>query len=250
MPKISLKSKKSLIIVLCSLVFIVCLILANYLSLVLIKTDKETTKVSSNSFELYFLSLSKSQVKNEAITHATDYQKIGAGGFIWEKDNYFHVVSSAYINKNDAQLVQNSIKTNNNIDSEIFSIKFNSFTINGSFNSDQTKVLNKSLNSFLNYYKEIYDIAISLDTSVYNEISARLAVNSSHNNLTNIVNNFELLFKDETSLSKLYSSLTQAKNISQKLCGGSLVNGCQTYSSLLKYRYLEVINIFYNFING
>ena len=252
MPKILIKNKKSLIIVLSTCILIVCLILANYLSLYLIKTDNQSTSLSSTSFELHFITLAKSQVKNEALTLSTDYQSIGAGGFIWENDGYYHVASSAYLNKNDASLVQNSLKTNNDIESEIFTIKFNSFEINGTFNNDESKVINKALNIFLEYYKSIYDIAISLDTAVYNEISARMAVNNAHNNLSTTLDNFELLFKDNdnSTLTLLHNKLKNAKEISQSLCGGILLNDKQTYSSLLKYRYLEVLHVYYGFLNS
>ena len=78
----------------------------------IIKTNSYAESVSSNEFDVYMLSLSKSQVENEAKSLACDYHKIGAGGFIWQNDGYYHIVSSAYLNKNDAELVQNSIKIN------------------------------------------------------------------------------------------------------------------------------------------
>ena len=117
-------NKKTFIIPLISIFFLVCLIIANYISMALIKTTSSAEYISSNEFEIYMLSLSKSKVENEAKSIAEDYRKIGAGGFIWAKEEYFYVVSSAYANKNDAELVQNSIKINQNIESEIFSVKF------------------------------------------------------------------------------------------------------------------------------
>ncbi len=247
MPKISIK-KKTFIIVLLSLFFISCLIIAFYLSNIIIRTDNNSDSVKSNSFELYLLSLSKSQLEKEAITISGDYQKIGAGGFIWKDGEYYHVISSAYVNKNDAILVQNSIKTNQSIDSEIITVKFKEKEILGTFTNEEAKVLTKALNCYQEYYLNIYDIAISLDTSVYNEISARLAVNNSHNNLATTIANFETLFKDSivSPIKSLKTSLDNAKKSSQALCGGTPINQCQTYSSILKYRYLEVLYNFYN----
>lgn len=96
-------NKKTFIIALISVLLVACLIIANYLSLTLIQATSSAESVSSNEFEIYMLSLSKSQVESEAKSIAPDYRKIGAGGFIWENDEYYHVVSSAYVNKNDAE---------------------------------------------------------------------------------------------------------------------------------------------------
>lgn len=248
MPNFYKKNKKIILTSLGATLLVVCLIVANYLSLLLIKTDSESTSIKSNNFELYLLSLSKSQVEKEEMTLAEDYRLIGAGGFVWKNENYYHVISSAYSNKNDAILVQNSIKTNQNLDSEIITISFESKEIIGNFSSEETKVLTKALNCFQEYYLSIYDIAISLDTSVYNEISARLAVNNIHNNLATTIANFETIYKDNYvgNIKILHDALKKASQTSQALCSGLTINTNQTYSSLLKYRYLEMLNIFYN----
>ena len=197
------------------------------------------------------LSLSKSKLENEAKTIATDYRKIGAGGFIWKKGDYFHIVSSAYANKNDAELVQNSIKINQNIESEIFTVKFKSYTLNGSFNGEEKKVMQKALTSCQSYYTSLYDIAISLDTGVYNEISAKLAVNNASNALATTYANLNTLFPDVTTspYTKINKLNQQASKIGQLLCSDERISTGQTYSSLIKYRYLETLNLFYNFIS-
>lgn len=250
MPKISLKSKKIFLIVLFSLILVVCLIVANFFSIFLIKTESVNSSVSAPTFSINFLSLSKSQVKNEVLATSPDYQEIGAGGYVWQVDNYYYLFSSGYLNKNDAVLVQNSL-SNENIKSEIIIIKFKDFSIHGNFTNDESKVLSKALSIPLDFYKEAYDIAISLDTSVYNEISARMAVNTLHNNISATIDNFNLLFKDnkEENIISISKLLQKIKDISVNLCSGMLLNNNQTYSSLLKYRYIEVLNIYYNFLN-
>ncbi len=249
MPTFFKKRKRYLIITL-SLVFtIVCLIIANYLSLLVIKTNNNATTLKSNSFELYFLCLGKSQVESESKTIAKDFQNIGAGGYVWKNENYYYVVSSVYANKNDATLVQNSIKTNQNIDSEIISIDFNNIELSGTFNNDESKILTKSLNIFQEFYLNIYDIAISLDTCVYNEISARLAVSNNHNALSTLLANYEIIFQEKMTgdVKIIYDYLIQANQISQSLCSGTLVSTNQTYSSLLKYRYTEMLALYKSF---
>lgn len=243
--------KKTFLIVLLSLLLVICLIVANYISLGLIKTTASAENVWSNEFEIYMLSLSKSQVEQEAKTIASDYRKLGAGGYIWKNGEYYHVVSSGYANKNDAELVQNSIKINQNLESEIFSVKFKSYSLNGTFTGDEKKVFQKALNSCQTFYTSLYDIAISLDTGVYNEISAKLAVNSASQTLATTYANFNTLYP--TSVSSPYAHINnlneKAVKLSQKLCSGERISTDQTYSSLIKYRYLETLNLFYNFLN-
>jgi len=251
MTKIFKFNKKIFIISLISVLLVACLIVANYLSLSLIKTNSSAESVSSNEFEIYMLSLSKSQVENEVKTIAPDYRKIGAGGYIWKKGEYYHVVSSAYANKNDAELVQNSIKLNQNLDSEIFTIKFKTYTINGSFNGEEKKVIQKALNATQAFYTSLYDIAISLDTGVYNEISAKLAVNNASQTLATTYANFNTLYPK--SPSSPYNNINKLNEtsvkLSQKLCSGERISDGQTYASLIKYRYLETLKLYYSFIN-
>ena len=251
MPKISKKGKKSLLIIVFSLILVICAVVANYFSLLLVKTENLSSSLSSPSFDIYLLSSAKSQVKNEALTSSPDFQKNNEGGYVWENDNYYHVISSAYLNKNDAILVQNSIASNNT-KSEIITINFQSYILLGNFDNDENKILTKALSCPIDFYKEIFDIAISLDTAVYNEISARMAVNNYHNTLSSLVDNFILLFENvnNDNITKLGELLQNMKSVSQKLCSGILLNNNQTYSSLLKYRYMEVLEMFYKFLNN
>lgn len=229
---------------------VICFLLAHFLSTYIIKTESTSTNIYSPSFELNLLSLSKSQVKQETLSFCSEYQKIGSGGYVWQNENYFHAISSAYLNKNDATLVQNSLN-HNNIKSEIITIKFDEYHLYGNFNSDESKVLIKGINCPIQYYKQLYDIAISIDTSVYNEVSARMAVNDASNTLSLAIDNFMLLYEKSEieNINSIKSLLKKIKKISQNLCSGTLLNNNQTYSSLVKYRYLEVMDTFYNFLN-
>ena len=87
-------SKKSIITVFAVVFLIVCLLVANFLSLLLVRTGGEGESVSSSAFDVYMLSLAKSQVEKEAEARASDFQSIGAGGYIWEQDGYYIVIAS------------------------------------------------------------------------------------------------------------------------------------------------------------
>lgn len=252
MPTFFKLHKKNFMLAGASLLFIFCLVIANIIASSVISVSKPVKQVKSSPFQIYMLSMGKSQVKNEALSLAKDYQKIGAGGYIWEKDNYFYVISSAYLNKNDAANVQNSIK-NKGIESELVSADFKSMEINGNFNDEEARVLAKAINSFENYYQNLYDIAISYDTLVYNEISARVAVNNAYSTFSSYLANFETIFEDNCTtkpLENLHKTLNLALSSGKSLCSAVPLSEGQTYSSLIKYYYLEILNNFYGYLNG
>ncbi len=250
MTKNWFKSKKTFILIFLSLLLVACLIVANYISLYIIKADTKTEIVSNSELTLYMLSLSKSKVENEAKAIAPDFQEIGAGGYIWKHDDYYHVVSSAYINKNDAELVKNSIKINQNLDSEIFSVKFKPASVSGSFTGEEKKVVIKTLSIAQILYSSIYDISVSLDTGVYNELSAKLAVNSTANEISTTYANYNTLYPSQVTspLQQIGQFAKSIVKISGELASDTRNSTAQTYSSHLKYKYLEALSLYYEFL--
>ena len=146
--------------------------------------------------------------------------------------------------------MQNSIKINQNIESEIFLVKFRSYTINGSFNGEEKKVLQKALNSAQTYYSSLYDIAISLDTGVSNETSAKLAINSASQSLATTYANFHTLYPNVLSspYKEIDDLMKNLVGISQQLCSGEKISSDQTYPSLIKYRYFEILKLYNDFL--
>ena len=136
MPKISKKNK--LLLIFLALAFSICMFTAFCLSNTIIKTNISSTSVAAQSFEICFLSRKKSQVKNETISFCKDYQKYDCAGFVWEENEYFYLVDSAYLNKNDALLMQNSLKLSGE-ESEIIFVKFPSYSLVGTFSNEPTE---------------------------------------------------------------------------------------------------------------
>ncbi len=204
------------------------------------------TAITSPSFEIHFISLNKSQVEGGANTLAQDARKIGAGGYVWKIEDYYYVLSSGFENRNDAVLVQNNLSSTHNIASEIITIKFDNFTLNGNFDADSKKVLEKAVKSFQDGYKNLYDIAISVDTAVYNEISARLAINSVHSQTATIKADFDTLFagSDNSAIKSLAANLNKQVKLTESLCSGVPISNGQTYASLIKYKYIELLSLY------
>lgn len=253
MPK-KFKSHKNIVKILSiSMFFILGVVCALLFSNFIVPVSNQLSgQIKSPEFDIYFLSVNKSQLEASAKQLASDLQSQNGGGYVWKKDNYYYVITSAYANKNDAVLVQNDLKTNTNIESEIFSVHFNSISFDGSFDSESKKVLQKALNIFQSSFLTLFDIAISLDTEVYNEISSRLAVNSNHSTINSVVADFQTVFSgvENENIKNLENSLNKLQKISTNLCSGTTINKGQTYSSLIKYRYLEILDVYYQFISS
>lgn len=205
--------------------------------------------VTSPNFEVHFIALNKSQIEANANSLCQDYQKLGAGGYVWQVGAYYHILSSGFENRSDAELVQNNLLKTHGISSELISIKFQSFKLNGNFTADNKKILEKAVNSFFDAYKSLYDIAISLDTQVTNVLEARLAVNSVCTRISNIYADYQTVFARDKSLAKLNSYLEKEVDTSSKLASETLISPTQTYASLVKYRYIELLKCYYDLAN-
>lgn len=244
------KHKKSLFYSLSAFLMVAMLTLANFLAGFIIPASGESEEISVPAYQLYLISLSQSQLKNEALAHASDFQSMGAGGYVWQNEEYYHIISSGYFNKADCELVQSSIKLNQGLDTTLLSISIPSYSIYGSFDSDQHKTLSALLAAPLNFYHSIYDIAISTDTNVLNEVGAKLNVNNALHDYATTISNFNTIFTGtlEKNIASVYKMTTKGYEIAQKLALGEKKNEEQNYSSLLKYRYLEILNLYYNFV--
>lgn len=249
MPKIFIKNKKTFLITFSLIVFMAILLIANFVADAVIKSSTSISQVSSNSCQLYFLASGKSKLKSEVLSQQQDNADLNFASFVWQNDEYYYLLIDVFKNKNDATLIQNNLKKTYNKDSEIFSVKFSSFKTSGSFSNEQAKVLNKTLNSFLTFYSSLFDIAVSLDTNILNSISAQLQINEKHHSLMALYKNFETLFDGYEEFDALKDTIKITKQVSEDLTKSAYIFKNQTYSSLIKYSYCQILNAYLNFLN-
>lgn len=251
MTKILIKKKKFLFSSLTLVGFIFCLLIANLLTTFIIPATAQADNICLPEQEIHLISLGKSQVENEAKTRAEDFMSLGSGGYVWKIDNYYHIISSAYTNKNDASLVQNNISINLSLESELITLSLNQFSIKGNFNNESFKVLSDYLGATNNLYHSLFDIALSLDTGVSSEVGAKLSVNSTLNDFSTKIANFSTLFPNpNNNLLVLDKHCKEVFKVGQKLAQNQTVSEKQNYCSLIKYRYLEILNRLYFLCNS
>lgn len=214
-----------------------------------IMTNNSATTFNSISYNIYFLTINKSQNENEAILLGKDSMSNGNSGYIWESDGAFYLISSAYKNENDATLVKNKLQKEN-IASEILKINFPSVKISSDFSFDEREIITKALNSLHLCYENLYDIAISLENGLTNETGATLSISSTLTNFVNTKNQFETIFKNSSLpfISTIKSYLISTHESLSLLLEKTSITPAQTFNSLIKYRYCEILHLNFNMI--
>lgn len=201
-----------------------------------------TSVVSSDSQNLYAISMASSTSENDLTSQKENLQSQNGAGYIYEKDEKFYLLASIYENYNDAELVKNNLKTNG-IEAEILTITLDTIQIEGNFTADEKNMLSNGIKSSVETFKNLYDVAISLDTSVFDKTKAKIECNTIYSNNVSIKANFDTYFKDtkDDNLKKLQSTLTRTNDYLSNLISENYDTQTQTFSSLIKQTYCEIL---------
>ncbi len=235
-------------ICICAIMTILTFSFANLLSSLLIKsTIISANTIKNNEFTIYFLSFDKFSNQSDAQECARNMYYQNIGGYTLEYNGLYYVIASGYKNGNDANLVKNNLSSNGTI-TEILEITFASVLLSGDYSNEEKNVLESCLCSFYKAYESLYDIVISLDTNVISETSARLSCNDVLTSFSNNLQNFTSLLGEnyKSSILSLSKSLNNAKTCLTNLCNNKKIDSTQTFSSLIKYRYTELLDIYRN----
>lgn len=173
-----------------------------------------TQKVESGQNTYYLLSVYSAESLEEAENKLENFSDTNFGLYIYENDDAYHIIASCYKNNNDAELVKSNLKTNG-IEAEILKIKKESVILEGSFSSNEELILKDCLSTTNNIYNDLYDITVSLDTGVTDEVTAKLKINEVYSNFLTTKNNFETLFSANTNseISNIRASFTKIDEI-------------------------------------
>lgn len=215
------------------------------------KTADSASTLTSISYNIYFLSLNKTNSYQEGAVIGKDMMSNGHSGYVWQKNDAYYVISSAYKNENDANLVKNQIEKNG-ASCEIIKQSFPSIKISSTYSNKEREIISTSLNSFYNAYNSLYDISISLENNLINETTASLNISSVLTNFNSTKNSFDILFKgDENEFITLIKNyLLDASESLSLLYSKSFITTTHPYLSLIKYRYCELLHINYNLISS
>lgn len=222
--------------------FGLCVALADLFStFITVGTFSNNTITKNSGFSVYAVSLYETSVKSTANEQSTKLQKSNGAGYIWQENETYYVLASAYIEENDAQKVLENLK-NSGYNTSIIKIKIPQLKINSGYNNDEITVLTSATSLFKTTYDALYDISVSLDTEVTTETQCRLNIANLQSEVSKVKADFETLFNSKltTSLLKLKLSINSVSTLIQQLIDFN-ENNNQTLSSKIKYNYIEVL---------
>ncbi len=223
----------------------VCVSIGYLLSTTLLSTGlfETVANINSNQFTVYAIDMKSSDNATELNELKTSLQNSTGAGYVYNLDNKYHLLASIYENSADAELVKTNLK-NNGYSPEILKIDIPTLKFSGNFSANEKTVLTNAVQAKQTIFKALYDIAISLDTSVSDKTQAKLECNNTFSKLVTIKSNFETIFADKLksdNFEKLHKSLENIYNNLSLLISEKTVTTTQTYSSLIKLTYCKII---------
>ena len=198
-----------------------------------------TSNITTQQQYLYAISIVQPNSTEISREYIESLQSQNGAGYVYRFENKQHLISSIYENINDAELVKNNISTSG-IACDIITISLPPKSIEGNFSTDEKTTLENALNCDLNIFKKLYDIAISLDTGIYDTTKAKLLCNAVYSECISAKSNIETLFKGAQA-NNLKSDLDETSKHLFDLKNENYQTKNQTFSSLIKQTYCKII---------
>ncbi|MBP3431652.1 MAG: hypothetical protein J6K39_02230 [Clostridia bacterium] len=198
-----------------------------------------TANVTIEQQTVYAVSMNSSSVKKEVEAQAESLKSQNGAGYVLEYENRHHIIASVYANKNDAELVKNNLK-NSGTACEILAITLLTNKIDGTFDANEKTILSNCLKAKFDCFEKLYDVAISLDTGVFDKTKAKLECNSIYSSFVSTKANFDAFFK-EKNLDEIESSLKTIETHLSNLISENYSSTAQTFPSLIKHTYCQIL---------
>ena len=163
-----------------------CVVVAGLLSSVITVSGVNISSTAFSNFKVYAISLGEYTSKSQAEALAEQTAKKGGAGYIYESDNLYHVLASAYEEENDAKLVQKNLSESGTT-SKIIEIEVGEPEFKDISSQQQRKAFLTALAQLKTTYLMLYDISVSLDTEVINETSAKVQIISTNGELETVL---------------------------------------------------------------
>lgn len=195
-----------------------------------------------SKFTVYALSTASTDSKIQAEEQANMCMNQGGAGYIYLGENKFYVIASIYENKVDAEKVYENLKESLP-HSNILSLTVPEISLSNSLESQEKNTLEEAISIFKTTYKKLYDTAISLDTSVINEVNARLSINQIGSNISAIQSNFLTIFNEKMT-NDLLAIKIKLEDLAINVDNLISSSGNVPLSSLIKRTYCKTIFLY------
>lgn len=196
-------------------------------------------EVNISKYSLFAVCTSSHQTRAQAEENADICKSQGGAGYIYMTTENFYVVASIYETLSDAQKVkENLILTKPQCMVEEITIP--QIKINNNLTQRERTTLIDSIAIFKNTYKKLYDISVSLDTSIITEVNARLMINELGSEANTQLKNFDTIF-DKTPTSYLKTIKIHLRNLGEIIQNLIEYNSNYPYTCKIKSTYCEII---------
>ena len=199
---------------------------------------------SQTKFKLYAVTVGTFTSKTQAEESAISYRAKNAGGYVYELDNKFYVVASIYESKNDAESVVNNLSSPS-FSPEIIELQYETASFAKISSNNLKKTFSEFLENYKNLYLKLYDISVSLDTSVYTITKSRIEIDALKEDFNK---KLEKLTNGSSSDDGIY--YLTIKNYSEKIVSllSELVEYNETdnypFSAKIKNVYIKILDVF------
>ncbi len=177
--------------------------------------------------------------------------RLDFAGYVWQNKEDFFTILSAHKTKNEAILTQcNLIEQGKDV--EILQHSFPTFSLSQTLTEKEKNIFTKSINSFYDTYLELYDLSISLDTKLENELEIQEKIEKLLTEFEEVFVSFKTIFpaNSNKTLTNLNDALLYFVECLSLLNKKEYKTQTQTYSSLIKHTYVEILDIYNDFINS
>ena len=198
--------------------------------------------ISLPKYNVYAISLSSTETAALAQQQSETIKNQGGAGYIYLDNSKYYIITSIYENESDAIKVKDALKSSNK-PAEIITISILPITISSNLLGEEKAVLEESLNIFKKTYIQLYDISVSLDTAVINEVAAKLSINELGSEINKILTNFSTVFDNETSNNFLIIKL-KLNELFKYLNDLISINANYPITSQIKETYCKVLILY------
>jgi len=201
-----------------------------------------SSQAKSGSFCIYALAFYKTTDESSTSELAKKIQTKNGAGYIYNKDNVYYILASAYESENDAKKVLEKNETDE-FTGEIIKIEVKEINLNMTLSGKEKIALSNSLSIFKKVYASLYDLSVSLDTEVKNQTECKLAISDLKSNVSKVQADFDAHFngKLDKNLLNIKLKLSDLSKMLQELLEKD--SDGISFSSKLKYDSIEAITL-------
>ena len=254
MTKIKKKTKSGRLfaLIVSIICFALCISLADLFSTAIMAGNFSGIFSSSSkitSYNIYAISTSQSSILVSAEESASSIKSQNGAGYIYNENSVYYVLASAYEKENDAELVKSNLEESG-LSPFIITISVPEISITSNLTSIEKNALISAINIFKIAYQELYDISVSLDTSLKNETECKLSLNDLSSKINKIKTSFEASFNSKLTndILNIKLKLENLNNLITQLIEYTSTNSIP-FSSKIKYNYIECLILNKNLCN-